>query len=189
MGHKITLIAPAYTQENREDKSIDEYCENILLVDSIRQRPHDEIEALYKKLNRPKFFLTGDGGYCEWIDKLLKLELKAKHFDAIISEYSIPGQYLISNMDIIPEDTMTMISIHECYTNAFKQRVQKGEDISEQVINELYNYEFKMYEAVDRLLPLTHEDGDILVSYNPKLKDKIRVVPHGVDTEFFIPPK
>jgi len=191
MGHKITLIAPAYTDEDRADKSLEPFCERIIRIDSIKERPYDEVEALYKRLNmrRPRFFLTGDGGYCEELEDALKSTLKEKHFDAVIAEYSMMGQYLEANHSLIPADTLSIISVHECYTKAFELRAEKGEDISEDTIKELFNYEFRMYDIADRILTLTREDADILINYAPGLKNKIRVVPHGVDTAFYIPPK
>ncbi len=65
MGHKITLIAPTFTENDQEDKSLEPFCERIIPINSIRERPHDEVEVLYKRLNRPRLFLTGDGGYDE----------------------------------------------------------------------------------------------------------------------------
>jgi len=189
MGHKITLIAPVYTDEDRTDKSLEPFCEKIIRIDSVRERPEEEVEALYKRLNRPKCFLTGDGGYNEGIDDTLKSTLKEKHFDAIIAEYAMMGQYIESNRSLIPADTLSVISVHECYTKAFELRAAKGEDISENTIKELFNYEFKMYDVADRVLTLTREDGDILINYSPGLKHKIRVVPHGVDTAFYTPPE
>jgi len=188
MGHKITLIAPAYTEADRKDKSLEPLCEKIIRINSVKERPRDEVEARYKRLNRPKVFLTGDGGYDEGIEDALKLTLKEKHFDAVIAEYSMMGQYIEANHNLIPADTMTVISVHECYTKAFKLRAAKGENISEATIKELFNYEFKMYEVADRISTLTREDGDILINYAPELKNKIRVVPHGVDTDFYTLP-
>jgi len=189
MGHRITLIAPAYTDEDRKDKSLEPFCEEIIKTDSVRERPQGEIESLYKRLNRPRNFLTGDGGYTEAFEEAFKSALKEKQFDALIAEYSMMGQYIEANQDLIPADTMTVISVHECYTKAFKMRAEKGEDISEDTIKELFNYEFKMYDTADRILTLTREDADILINYAPNMKNKIRVVPHGVDTAFYKPPK
>jgi len=187
MGHKITLIAPAYGEADRKDKSLEPFCEKIVRIGSVRERHHNEVEALYKRLNRPKCFLAGDGGYDEKIENALKLTLKEKHFDAVIAEYSMMGQYIEANRNLIPADTMAVISVHECYTKAFEIRAKKGEDISDDTIKELFNYEFKMYDVADRILTLTREDGDILIDYAPKLKKKISVVPHGVDTAFYTP--
>ncbi|MEA3420532.1 MAG: hypothetical protein U9Q97_02495, partial [Acidobacteriota bacterium] len=146
MGHKITLIAPAHTKEDGKDKSLKPFCEEIIRIDSFRERPQDELEALYQRLNRPRVFLTGDGGYNEGIENALNLALKEKHFDAIIAEYSMMGQYIEANRSLIPADTTAIISVHECYTKAFEMRAEKGEDLSEDIINELFNYEFKMYD-------------------------------------------
>ena len=188
MGHRITLIAPAYSCEDRKDRSLEPFCEKIIRINAIKERPYDEVEALYKRLNRPRFFLTGDGGFCQGLEDAFNLALKEKHFDAIVAEYSMMGQYLEANHGLIPTDTTTIISVHECYAKALELRAKKGEDISENTIQEIFNYEFKMYATADKILTLTKEDAEILMSYTLNLKRKIRVVPHGVDTRFFTPP-
>ena len=189
MGHRITLIAPAYTEADRKDKSLEHFCEEVIRIDSVRERTREEVEALYKKLKRPRTFLTGDGGYDKAIEEALSRTLKERHFDSIIAEYSMMGQYIEANRSLIPADTEAIISVHECYTKAFELRAKKGEDISEDTIKELFNYEFKMYDTADKILTLTGEDADILINYTPNLKTKIRIVPHGVDTAFYTPPK
>jgi len=189
IGHKITLIAPAYTKEDQKDESLKPFCEEIIRINSVRKKTSKEIKVLYKKLKRPQFFLNGAGGYDERIEKTLRLILKKKHFDAIIAEYSMMGQYIEANRSLIPVDTLSVISMHECYTRAFELRAEKGEGINKDTIKELFNYEFKMYDTTDKILTLTKEDADILINYAPNLKNKIRVVPHGVDTEFYAPPK
>ncbi len=189
MGHRITLIAPAYTEADRKDKSLEPFCDEIIRIDSVRERTREEVEALYKKLKRPRTFLTGDGAYDKAIEEALSRTLKERHFDSIIAEYSMMGQYIEANRSLIPADTGAIISVHECYTKAFELRAKKGEDISEDTIKELFNYEFKMYDTADKILTLTREDADILINYAPNLKTKIRVVPHGVDTAFYTPPK
>jgi len=50
MGHKITLIAPVYTEADRNDKSLEPFCEKIILIDSVKERYRDEVEARYKRL-------------------------------------------------------------------------------------------------------------------------------------------
>ncbi len=189
LGHKITLISPVYTEQDLMDKSLENFCEKIFQIKSVRKRPPNEVERLYKRLKRPRFFLTGDGGYNQEIEDVFKLSLEKNHFDAVIAEYSVMGQYIEANFDIIPKDTMSIISVHECYTKSFELRAKKTEAISEDTIKELFYYEFEMYKTTDKILTLTKEDAEILVSYLPDLKDKIRVVPHGVDTKFFTPPK
>ena len=189
MGHRITLIAPAYTEADRKDKSLEPFCEEVIRIDSVRERTREEVEALYKKLKRPRTFLTGDGGYDKAIEEALSRTLKERHFDSIIAEYSMMGQYIEANRSLIHADTVAIISVHECYTRAFELRAKKGEDISKDRIKELFNYEFKMYDTADKMLTLTGEDADILINYAPNVKTKIRVVPHGVDTAFYTPPK
>ncbi|MCK4772946.1 MAG: glycosyltransferase, partial [Candidatus Latescibacteria bacterium] len=114
--------------------------------------------------------------------------LANRSFDAIIAEYSMMGQYLEGAGEIIPPGTLTIISVHECYTQAFRQRVDKGEHIEEETIEKLFEYEFSMYRSVDRVLSLTREDKEVLIHLVPELRAKTCVVPHGVDTDFYTPP-
>ncbi len=189
MSHKITVIAPAYGEEDLKDKSLEPFCDEIIRIKSGKQRSGDEMEALRRRLNRPRFFLGGDGGFSQEIEDALKLTVREKHIDAVIAEYSMMGQYIEGSAQSFPANTVSVISVHECYTKAFRMRAQKGEGIPEDTIRELFEYEFKMYDAADRLLSLTQEDAEILTAYSARLKDKIRVVPHGVDTDFYRPPK
>jgi glycosyltransferase involved in cell wall biosynthesis len=188
MGYRITVLSPAYSTEDHYDKSLEAYCEDIILFDFPGARSPKEVEELETELKRPRFFLSGDGGFDPQIDKFFRSILTKRSFDAIIAEYSMMGQYLEGAKEIIPRDTMSIISVHECYTTAFRQRASKGEAISKETIKKLFEYEFKMYRAVDHILTLTPEDGDALVSLAPDLKGKVEVVPHGVDTGFYKPP-
>jgi len=47
-GHRITLIAPAYTEADRKDRSLEPFCDEVIKIDSVRTR--EEVEALYRKL-------------------------------------------------------------------------------------------------------------------------------------------
>lgn len=184
MGYRITLLAPAYSEEDHNDKSLDPYCEDIILIDSPKSRTSSEVEELEAELKRPAFFLSGDGGYNPKFDESFRSLIARLPFGAIIAEYSMMGQYLEGAKEIIPPDTMTIISVHECYTQAFQQRVNKGERISEEIIEKLFDYEFRMYRSVDCVLSLTPEDMEVLIHLAPDLKVKTGVVPHGVETEF-----
>lgn len=188
LGHKIFLIAPAYEEKDKKDQSLSPFCEKILLVDSRRIRTKEEIDKLYQKHKRARFFLKGDGGYSEEIEKNLNLWLDKYKIDVVVAEYAVMGQYFLDNPGI-PEHTLTVISVHECYTRAAKIRMEKGENLKGLDLEELESYEFAMYDNADLLLSLTKEDRDILVSYKSSLEKKIRVVPHGVDTEFYHPPE
>ena len=119
MGHKITLIAPAYTEEDRKDASLELFCERVVKIDSMRDKSNDVVEMLYKRLKRPRFFLTGDGGYDENIEAAFRQVLSETHLDVVIAEYSVMGQYIEANRHLIPTDTTAIISVHECYTKAF----------------------------------------------------------------------
>jgi glycosyltransferase involved in cell wall biosynthesis len=189
MGHKITVLAPGASNEDYSDKSLEPFCEDIILLDPPKGRNEKEIRELETRLGRPPFFLSGDGGYDPGLDETFRSLLKSRPFGAIIAEYSMMGQYLEGVKEIISPDTMTVISVHECYTQAFRQRAEKGESIPEETIHALFEYEFKMYRSVDRVLSLTAEDRDILIRLAPDLEEKTAVVPHGVDTDFYMPPR
>jgi len=187
MGYGITVLAPAYSDEDHNDNSLEAYCEHIMLIDSPSSRTSEEVEKLKAELKRPAFFLSGDDGYNPRFDEVFRSLLARRPYGAIIAEYSMMGQYLEGSKGVIPPDTMTIISVHECYTQAFRQRARKGERIGKGTIEELFDYEFKMYRSVDHILSLTGQDMEILIRLAPDLKGKTSVVPHGVDSSFYIP--
>ena len=188
MGYRITILAPASSEEDHKDRSLEAFCEDIFLINSPGARTSAQIKKLEVDLNRPPFFLSGDGGYNPQLDATFRSLLARNSYDTIIAEYSMMGQYLEGAKDIIPRSTMKIISVHECYTQAFRQRVNKGEDIPEEAIEKLFDYEFKMYRSVDRVLSLTREDRETILHLAPNLKEKTDIVPHGVDTNFYVPP-
>lgn len=189
MGHRIFLIAPAYDDKDRKDQSLSPFCQKIVLVDSERNRNEGEIQNLQRSHKKPRFFVTGDGGYSPQIETKLNALSKEEKIDAIVAEYAVMGQYFLDNPGI-RQRTLKVISVHECYTEAAKKRLEKGEAKPEGLdLEDLQRYEFAMYQAADLLLSLTSEDKDILVRYEPESEKKIKVVPHGVDTEFYHPPE
>jgi glycosyltransferase involved in cell wall biosynthesis len=188
MGYEITVLAPAYSEEDHTDTSLEPYCEEIILIDPPNKKSRREIKALEAALDRPSFFLSGDGGYDPHLDETFRSLIAKCPYDTIIAEYAMMGQYIEGARNLIPNGTMTIISVHECYTEAFRQRMRKGEYIDEGTIQSLFNYEFRMYRAVDRVLSLTREDREVLIRLAPDLKGKTRVIPHGVDTDFYTPP-
>jgi len=100
------------------------------------------------------------------------------------------GQYLYQNPDINPR-TKRVISCHECYTIARKKMLDLYSIFSIKgfrALLELYRlerYEFAMYREVNKVITLTPEEQEGLLRYAPDLD--IDVVPHGVDTEKFVP--
>ncbi|KPJ54235.1 hypothetical protein AMJ39_01430 [candidate division TA06 bacterium DG_24] len=111
-------------------------------------------------------------------------------YDAVIAEYSVMGQYLYQNEKISPS-TKRVISVHECYTIARKKVLALYGPFSRRGLaalidlRRLETYEFAMYRDADRIITLTPQERDGLLSYAPDLT--IDVVPHGTDTELFIP--
>jgi glycosyltransferase involved in cell wall biosynthesis len=112
------------------------------------------------------------------------------HYDVVIAEYSVMGQYLYQNPGINPR-TKRIISCHECYTIARKKVHDLYGIFSSlgfKALLELYRlegYEFAMYRDVDKVITLTSQEREGLLGYAPDLD--ISVIPHGVDTEMFTP--
>lgn len=112
-------------------------------------------------------------------------------YDVVIAEYTVMGQYVHrSNPEINPR-TKRVISCHECYTIA-RKKVRDHYGVFSQLgfgamlnLRGLESYEFEMYRQADKVLTLTPEEKESLLKYDPTLN--IEVVPHGVDTDYFIP--
>lgn len=111
-------------------------------------------------------------------------------YDVVITEYTVMGQYIHRNPGLNPR-TKRVISCHECYTIA-RKKVRDFYGRSSRLgfqamldLRRLESYEFEMYREADKVLTLTPEERESLLEHNPKMD--IEIVPHGVDTEYFIP--
>jgi len=184
-GHTITLIAPAFDTLDQEDKSLQPHCEKVIMVKGPSPRSKEEVLELQVRFKRPRYFLRG---YSQGIQDALNHEITKTHYDVLIAEYSVMGQYFHDNQHI-PDDTATIVSCHECYTKAALMRAEKaeGKQKEEEIFDarELERYEFKVYNAADRIITLTSQDRDVILSFGPYLREKIDIVPHGVDTSFY----
>ena len=187
-GHEITLLAPAYDEADLQDTSLDPFCRRVVKVPVQKDKPPELLARWHTELRRPLFFLQGDGGYSPAFEEAFLRLLTEDTYDVILAEYSMMGQYLEAHRHRIPRHTLTVISVHECYTRAHELRRAKGEPIPDEDLAELRAYEFHMYRSVDLVLTLTSEDRDLLIAYEPRLRGRVRVVPHGVDTGFYVPP-
>ncbi len=112
-------------------------------------------------------------------------------YDAVIAEYTVMGQYVHRNPGMNPR-TKRIVSCHECYTIARKKvrdfygRFSRLGFQAMLDLRKLEAYEFEMYREADKVLTLTPEEKQGLLKYDANLD--IEVVPHGVDTENFVPP-
>ncbi len=114
--------------------------------------------------------------------------VRAYDYDVVVSEYSMVAQYLFRNPDLA--GIKRVMSVHECYYLArrkvFRLRPFSREGLAALLqMKGLEKFEFDMYADADKLLTLTPEGRDELLSVRPGLD--IAVVPHGVDVDAFRP--
>ena len=125
----------------------------------------------------------------EMAEKVGKMTYRTS-YDVIISEYGMVAQFLYNNPHLNPK-TKRVMSCHECYTVARKKVRDLYGIFSRKgfrAMLELYrlrNFEFAMYGNADKVIVLTPQEREGLLDYAPDLD--IEVVPHGTDTEIFIP--
>jgi len=115
---------------------------------------------------------------------------RCSNYDVVIAEYLVMGQYLYKNAGLNPR-TKRVISCHESYTIA-RKRVRDFYGVLSPMgfqamldLHGLEAYEFALYAGVDKVITLTPQERDGLLTYRPDLD--IDVVPHGTDTDFFSP--
>jgi glycosyltransferase involved in cell wall biosynthesis len=112
--------------------------------------------------------------------------VKKDHYDFVIAEYSVMGQFIHKNSLLPP--VRRIISVHECYYLARLKSYQHHrwgiEKIREAInLKGLKKYEFEMYSNADKILTLTPEGKEELLAICPGLD--ISIVPHGVDVDYF----
>ena len=185
--HEIHLLTFYNLGEEKFFPSLKKYCSRFEAV--IFPSPRNFLINVYDYFfsKTPPYMLKlYSSKFKEKFDEMAKNE----KYDCVIAEYSFMGQYLYGNPNI-PKETLRIISVHECYTDArlkvFRVKKWSWEGIKAYLhYLRLKKYEFEMYRSVDKILTLTQKDKQILLSYASNLN--VNVVPHGVDVEYFKPP-
>jgi hypothetical protein len=86
--------------------------------------------------------------------------VKQDHYDFVIAEYSVMGQFLHNNPLLPP--VRRIMSVHECYYLArlkdFRHYRAGRKKLREAInLKGLRKYEFDMYRHADKVLTLTNE--------------------------------
>lgn len=185
--HEVHLLTFLSEEERRYLRTVETHCRRLESVGYPRKKTVTKqiIEFLFSRT--PPYMLTTHSREME--NKLGEMA-EEERYDAIIAEYSVMGQYLYNLRGRIPESTVKVISVHECYTVA-RRAVFELKGLSKEGITaylhylRLKGYEFEMYRSADKILTLSEEDRRVLLKFEPSLE--VQVVPHGVDTETFHP--
>jgi len=183
--HEVSLMSFLREEKEREFlPTITKFCKESAFPPLKERRPFINSAFQFLFSDIPPYFLTT---YVpEFKEKLQNI---APHYDVIIAEYSVMGQYLYKNRRL-PKRVKRVISCHECYftarLTAFKEGFPKIEGIEALLhLKGLKEYEFNMYRDADMVFTLTEEDKIRLLDFAPDIN--ISVIPHGVDTRYFSP--
>ncbi|RLI34322.1 hypothetical protein DRO53_03835 [Candidatus Bathyarchaeota archaeon] len=185
--HEVHLLSFYHPGMEKYADSLKPFCRRIELVEIPKERSLPRKIYDYFFADRPVYMLKL---YSPELEARLEQMASQEAYDCIIAEYSFMGQYLHALKDRLPRETVKVISVHECYTDArlkvFKVKGFSWEGLKAYLhYRQLRKYEFEMYRSADKILTLTREDRQVLLSYAPDLR--VNVIPHGVDVEHFHP--
>ncbi len=112
--------------------------------------------------------------------------MNREKYDLIIAEYSKMGQFLYRNRYL--SSVRKIISCHHSPTVSMRKKLRLfGHGITaiadQLFINKTQQYEFQMYREMDRVLVLTAEEKNELLSYG--LNVPVSVIPNGVNVDYF----
>ncbi len=122
------------------------------------------------------------------MQQLVGRMIDRSHYDVVIAEFSVMGQYLYRNPYLPP--VRRVVSVHTCLTTALRRTIQLNPWSwaslrARMVIQQLERFEFGIYRNVDHVVTLTGEDRVDLQRYAPDVR--VSVVPYGVDATHFHP--
>jgi glycosyltransferase involved in cell wall biosynthesis len=122
------------------------------------------------------------------MQRLVGQMVDRSHYDVVIAEFTIMGQYLYRNPWL--SAVRRVISCHSCLSaasrKAFRMRPYTPEALARRLVwDQLNRYEFALYRSADLVLTLTAEERMELLRHDPDLR--VGVVPYGVDVDFYKP--
>ncbi|MDD5447716.1 MAG: glycosyltransferase family 4 protein [Actinomycetota bacterium] len=183
-NHKVSLLAFAQDPTPDQINSVSRYTHDLRLVPLPKRGKSKRLWDYFTSPVAP-YFLNYQS---EEMYAQLRSMVKATRYDVAISEYSMVAPYLYKNPDL--EGIKRVMSVHECYYLA-RKKVLEVQGLSREGISALFQlkglkkFEFSMYRSADKILTLTPEGKEELLAIDPSLD--ISVVPHGVDTNKFVP--
>lgn len=180
----VSLAAFAREEEKIYIPTVKNFCHDLRLVPFPQERSFLKTIWDFCLSPIPPYFLRAHGS--KEMAAVIEEMIRKDHYDFVISEYSVMGQF-IHNRSFVPP-VKKVISVHECYyiarLKAFRHYKRGLNKLKEAVnLKGLKHYEFDMYRKADKVLTLTPQGKEELLSICPDLN--ISVVPHGVDVDFF----
>lgn len=183
-NHLVSLAAFSREEDEKYVSSVEGYCHDLKLIPLPPKRSPLKTTKDFFFSPVPHYFLRVHDS--PKMSKTIADMVAKDHYDFVIGEYSVMGQFIHKNPLLPP--VRRIISVHECYYLARLKdyRFHKwGRKKLRELINlkGLKKYEFDMYSQADKVLTLTPQGRDELLAIRPDLD--IAIVPHGVDVEHF----
>ena len=124
----------------------------------------------------------------EAMRRLLGAMVERSHYDVVVAEFSVMGQYLYRN-PYLPA-VRRIVSCHSSLTGAAVKAIGlkrwSWQSLKKRLmLRALQRYEFAMYRSADMILALTQQERLSLLRYEPNLRTA--VVPYGVDVDHYSP--
>jgi len=187
-NHEVHLLSFIREEQKQYINTVGKFCKKLEYV------PYPPKRGIVGNIfdfffsSRPNYMIQE---YSKKMEQKVSEMVSTENYDVVISEFTMMAQYLYKNK-VIPKTTKKVMSVHECYTVA-RLKIMKKKPFSWDAVKAFFYYirlrpyEFKMYTDADLVLALTPEGREELLHYNKKLP--VKIVPHGVDVDFFNPEK
>ena len=183
-NHLVSLAAFSRPGDEIYIPSVQPFCHDLRLVHLPPKRALIKAAVDFFASPVPHYFLRVHDS--EEMGHTIAEMVKKDRYDFVIAEYSVMGRFLHNNPELPP--TKRIVSIHECYylarLKSFRHHNPGWNKLQEAInLKGLKKYEFDMYRNADKVLALTPQGKEELLTIAPDLD--IAVVPHGVDVEAF----
>ncbi len=184
-GHEIGLLAFARPgdQERAETMKANLFELELIPLPKKRTLPRRLFDYFFSRI--PPIYQTLQS---DAMKQKLGEMVQRSHYDAVIAEFSVMGQYLYRN-PYLPA-VRRLISCHRSdivtyRTPSSTQRFFPAQLLEWIRMKGLHAYAFSMYRSTDRVLVLTPQERYNLLKSAPNLR--ISIIPSGVDTRYFRP--
>jgi glycosyltransferase involved in cell wall biosynthesis len=183
-NHLVSLAAFSREEDKKYIPSVEGYCYDLRLIPLPPKRsPLKTAKDFFVSPVSHYFLRIHDSPE---MSKTIADMVAKDHYDFVIGEYSVMGQFIHKNPLLPP--VRRIISVHECYYLArlkdFRHHKWGKKKLRELInLKGLKTYEFNMYAQADKVLTLTPQGKKELLAIRPDLD--IGIVPHGVDVEHF----
>ncbi len=186
-GHSITLVTFVREEEKQHLPALEQICQSVVAVPIRRSRIQDGISFLQSQVNGLPFLVERD--HKPAMKAAIRELVQRSTFDWIHVDQLTLEQFILDIYPALKPNTRTIFDAHNATWLLLERMYQNTQGVLKPILKQetqkIKSYEARLVDRFDYTLAVTEVDRAALQTIlpDPKIAEKIHVIPIAVDTD------